>query len=174
MKYILSSLIVLFLSACGYTPSAKFARVIVGDSISTGVVISAVDPENTVIIKDGIDRAVYEVFHASLVSRKISNTHLQINLSNPSYSPIQYDSDGFVVSYRTTVRLKIQRDTKNQELKNYHVKGTYDFSITPNALISDQQRFDAIRFSAVKAIKSFVAQMAAEGIRTKEIVNSKD
>lgn len=166
MKYILITVIILMLSACGYTPSAKNARVVVGDSISTQVIISSIDPENSVIVKDGIDTAIYEVFHASLVSKKISNTHLIITLSRPSYRPVQYDKDGFVVAYRTTVNLGIEKNTKNEENKKYRVRGTFDFSITPNSIISDKQRFDAIRASSIKAIKSFVAKISAEGSRT--------
>jgi hypothetical protein len=66
------------LTACGYTPSSKFAREVVGEKISTSVVISAQDPENTVIIKDAVDGAILEVFHASLTSRSLSQTHLNL------------------------------------------------------------------------------------------------
>ncbi|PHQ92813.1 MAG: hypothetical protein COB42_00300 [Sulfurimonas sp.] len=166
--------LLVLLNGCGYIPSAKHSRAVVGQSISTSVIISLVDPENTVIIKDGVDAAVIEVFHASLTTRAFSQTHLSIKLSNPSYSPIQYDANGFIVSYRTTVNLKITRSTKGEDSKNYRARGTYDFAITPNAIISDKQRFDAIKFGATKAIKSFVAQVSAEGARAKKSLNSKE
>jgi hypothetical protein len=162
------------LNSCGYIPSAKHSRTVVGESISTSVIISSVDPENSVIIKDGIDSAINEIFHTSLVSKKYSNTHLTIRMSNPSYAPIQYDEDGFIVSYRTKVLLRISRNTKGKDTKNYTVSGTFDFSITPNAIISDKQRFDAINFSSSKAIKSFVSQVSAEGARIKKELESKD
>ena len=160
-------LVMLLFSACGYKPSAKFSRQVVGEKISTSVVISAVDPENTVIIKDAVDAAIIEVFHASLTTRALSQTHLALRLGNPSYSPVQYDSNGFIVAYRTRISLSIIRTT-NGISKNYTAKGTYDFSITPNAIITDKQRFDAIKFSSTKAIKSFVAQVSAEGAREKK------
>ena len=150
--------------ACGYKPSAKFSREVVGDRISTDVVISAQDPENTVIIKDAVDAAIVKIFHASLTSRASSQTHLQLSISDPSYSPIQYNSDGYVIAYRTTVILTIVR-YHNGLSKSYTAKGTYDFSIQPNAIISDQERFEAIKFSSEKAIKSFLAQVSAEGAR---------
>lgn len=154
----------LLFNACGYKPSAKFSRQVVGQKISTSVAISSVDPENTVIIKDAVDAAVIEVFHASLTSRELSQTHLELRLMNPSYSPIQYDADGFIVAYRTTVNIKIKRII-NKVSKNYIARGTYDFSIMPNAIITDKDRFIAIRESSAKAIKSFVAQVSAEGAR---------
>ena len=166
MKVVSFILIALLFTACGYKPSSKFARQVVGEKISTSVVISAVDPENTVIIKDAVDTAVIEVFHASLTTKSLSQTHLTLSLGNPSYSPIQYNADGFVVAYRTTILLNIIRDTGGKT-KSYSAKGTYDFSIAPNAIITDKDRFDAIRFSSQKAIKSFIAQISAEGSRNK-------
>lgn len=164
MKVILSLLIVLGFAACGYKPSSKFSRDVMGDKISTSIVISAQDPENTVIIKDAVDEAIIEVFHASLYSRERSDTHLTLSISNPSYSPIVYDNNGFVVGYRMNVSLNINR-LHNGVSKSYSVRGTYDFTVAPNAVVTDQERFDAIRFGAAKAIRSFVAKVSAEGAR---------
>ncbi|MEA3371796.1 MAG: hypothetical protein U9Q40_10700 [Campylobacterota bacterium] len=152
----------LLLSACGYKPSAKYSREVVGESISTSVVISAEDPENTVIIKDAVDSAVIEVFHASLTSRNYSQTHLHLRISSPRYTPIQYDANGYVIAYRATIRLGIVRETNGQR-KNYTTVGNYDFSVVPNAVLTDQERFDAIKFSSQKAISAFVAKVSAEG-----------
>ncbi|HIP55206.1 MAG TPA: hypothetical protein EYH11_07010, partial [Sulfurimonas autotrophica] len=60
--------------------------------------------------------------------------------------------------------LKITRESKSSK-KNYTARGSYDFSVVPNAVITDQERFDAIKFSAIKAIASFAAQISAEGSR---------
>lgn len=168
MKYIVIALIVILMSGCGYIPNAKYARAVVGESISTNVTISLVDPENSVIIKDAINTAIIETFHASITTKEYSQTHLDVTLSDPSYAPVQYDSDGFIVAYRATVYLGITRITRGENSKHYRVYGTYDFSITPNAIISDKQRFDAINFSGQKAIKSFLAQVSAEGVRSKQ------
>jgi len=151
-------------NACGYKPSAKYSREVVGERISTSVTISAQDPENTVIIKDAVDSAIVEVFHASLTSRNYSDTHLSLSISPPSYTPVQYNNDGYVIAYRTTITLVITRETSGVK-KSYSTKGTYDFSVVPNAVITDQERFDAIRFSAAKAISAFVAKVSAEGSR---------
>ncbi|MEA3330172.1 MAG: hypothetical protein U9Q29_00565 [Campylobacterota bacterium] len=163
---LLINLLVLF-TACGYKPSAKYSRAIVGDKISTTVRISAQDPENTVIIKDAVDEAIIEVFHASLTSRALSTTHLELSISDPSYAPTQYNDDGYVVGYRTAITLSIVK-YHNGLSKSYSAKGTYDFSIAPNAIVSDQERFEAIKFSSAKAIKSFLAQVSAEGARAKK------
>ncbi|MCW8895921.1 MAG: hypothetical protein OQK48_09835 [Sulfurimonas sp.] len=164
-KFILLFLVVVTITACGYKPSAKFARASMGEKISTSVVISAVDPENTVIIKDAVDRAIIEVFQASLVAKSESDTHLILKMGNPSYSPIVYDENGFVIGYRMSVSLNIT-SVHNGESKNYSARGNHDFSVAPNAIVTDQERFEAIGFSTQRAIKSFIAQVSAEGART--------
>ena len=153
------------LSGCGYMPSSKYAREVVGDKVSTQVIISAVDPQNTVLIKDAVDSAVIKSFRTSLTDKAHSTTHLIISLESVSYSPIQYDSNGYVVGYRTMIVLNI--DMIHQGIsKNYKVTGTYDFTIEPNAIISDQIRFEAIKYSATKAISAFVAKVSAQGARS--------
>jgi hypothetical protein len=159
---VLSVFLVVGLSGCGYKPSSKFSRSVTGEKISTSVYISLVDPENTVLIKDAVDAAIVSVFHNSLVDRKYADTHLDIKMSSPIYTPIQYNNDGYVVGYRASVTLNITRET-GDEKKTYSSYGTYDFSVEPNAIITDQERFNAIKYSATKAIDSFIAKISAEG-----------
>ena len=164
MLSFLSLLMMLSLSACGYKPSSKYTRSVIGSKINTQVTISAIDPQNTVLIKDAVDSAIVEVFHASLTDKVHADTTLSFSLTPPRYTAIQYDTNGYVIAYRATIILKILRESKNIK-KNYTAKGTYDFSVVANAVITDQERFDAIKFSAIKAISSFVAQVSAEGSR---------
>lgn len=152
--------------SCGYKPSSKYAREILGNKISTSIIISQTDPENSVIVKDAVDKAIIEIFHASLVEKRYSSTHLSISMSTPSYAPLQYNNDGFIISYRATITLMISRESKNLK-KNYRSVGTYDFSVVPNSVLTDQERFNAIKFSTFKAISAFVAQVSAEGSHVK-------
>lgn len=157
-------IISIFFTACGYKPSAKFSKSVLGEKVSTSVIISAQDPENSVLIKDAVDSAVIKLFHASITDRKHSDSHLNLKISNPVYSPIQYNTDGYVIAYRMSIDIEVTRFSKSKT-KIYHTKGTYDFSVQPNAVVTDQERFDAIKFSSQKAIASFIAQLGAEGAR---------
>ncbi len=167
IKLLLLFSLLFWLNSCGYKPSSKYSRAVVGDKISTSVKISSHDPENTVLIKDAVDAAVIEIFYASLTSRTLSQTHLELSISEPSYSALQYDSDGFIVAYRTTINLEVKR-YKDLKIKSYKTQGTYDFTIVANAVITDQERFNAIKFSSQKAIRSFITQVFAEGARAKK------
>lgn len=164
LKYLVLPALLVLLGGCGYKPSAHYAKEIVGERVSTQVVISTQDPENTVIIKDAIQTAVITRFKSSLTQRGKADTHLRITLKKVQFSPLQYDENGYIIVYRTMVTLQIMRET-GKSAKNYTVSGVYDFGIEPNAIISDQARFEAIRYSAQKAIDNFVARVAAEGAR---------
>ena len=166
LTLLLVSALLLHLSGCGYKPSAKFARGVVGEKISTTVIISSEDPENTVLVKDAVDKAILTVFHASLSDKEHADTNLVLSIGTPAYSPIEYNDNGFIISYRATIGLSIMRETKDIK-KKYTARGTYDFSVVPNAVLTDQERFDAIKFSSLKAITSFIAQVSAEGVHIK-------
>lgn len=173
MKYwILSAAI--FLAGCGYQPASHFAKNVVGDSVSTEVVIRMEDPQNTVIIKDAVDTAVITKFRTALVSKNVSQTHLKILISSVTFSPLRYDTNGYVITYRTTVVMGITRIQAGKENKNYTTQGTYDFEIEPNAIISDQARFEAIRQGAQKGIDAFIAQVAAQGATPNYTQDSKN
>lgn len=162
MKFLFLLILIIHLSGCGYKPSAKYVRAVTGEKITTSVIISETDPENSVLIKDAVDKAIIEVFHASLVDKEHADTFLSLSIDKPIYTPLQYNKDGFIVAYRATITLHITRRTKDV-LKLYATTGNYDFSVLPNSVLSDQERFDAIKYSSIKAIASFVARVSAEG-----------
>jgi len=155
--------IAFLVAGCGYQPAAHYAKAVVGDKVSTEVVISLEDPQNTVIIKDAVDMAVITKFRASLSPKSESVTHLKIKIASIGFTPLRYDTNGYVITYRVIVNMHIDRTT-GEETRGYNTSGTYDFDIEPNAIISDQARFEAIRQGAQKGIDAFIAQVAAEGV----------
>ena len=157
----------ILLSGCGYKPSSHHAKQVVGEKVSTQILISMQDPENTVLIKDAVNKAVVTRFRSSLVDEKDAQTHLRIAISKIQFSPLQYNLEGYIVTYRTHITLQILR-TREDVAQTYISKGVYDFAIEPNAIISDQARFLAIQQSAQKAIDSFIAAVASQGAMTKE------
>ncbi len=151
-----------FLSGCGYIPASKQARKVVGKNIFVEVTVSLQDPENAVLIKDAARKAVVTRFHSSLVPQSQAETTLWVDLSSIAFSPLQYDTNGYVIVYRANISIKVTRRNKG-ETRMYTSRGSYDFAIEPNAIITDIQRFQAIRQASLKALDSFVAQVGAEG-----------
>lgn len=161
-SFLIFGLVLLMVGGCGYAPASRYAKMAVGESVSTEVVIRAEDPQNTVIIKDAVDTAIITKFRTALVSKGVAETNLKFQISSVSFTPLRYDMNGYVVTYRTTVAMSIER-TSAVDKGNYNVSGVYDFNIEPNAIISDQARFDAIRFASQKCVDAFSAQVASQG-----------
>lgn len=153
------------LGGCGYAPASHYAKNVVGESVSTEVVVSHEDPQNSVIIKDAVDAAVITKFRTALRPRHSAATHLKIAVGSVRFSPLQYDVNGYVITYRAAVTMNIQRTT-GEKTASYSTRGVYDFAIEPNAIITDQARFLAISQGAQKGIDAFIAQLAAEGATT--------
>ncbi len=163
MKKLLGVLsVLLFVSGCGYMPASKQARKVVGEKVFVEVSVSLEDPENAVLIKDAARKAVVTRFHSSLVPQAEADSTLWVSLSGISFVPLQYDINGYVIVYRANININVTRRTKTGQ-KSYNTRGSYDFAIEPNAIITDTQRFEAIRQASLKALDSFIAQVGAEG-----------
>ena len=152
------------LSGCGYRPSSHYSKAVMQGTVSTEIEVSMQDPESAVRIKDVLNRAVIVRFGSSLRDRGHALTHLKIRLEDVVFTPLKYDQNGYIITYQAKTTLDIQRFA-NKTVKSYKASGVYDFSIEPNAIISDYARLEAIRIGSSKALDSFVAQVAAEGMR---------
>jgi len=163
MKQFLGGLLAfVLLVGCGYLPASKQARKVIGEKLYVEVIVPLEDPENAVIIKDATRNAVITRFHASLVPLSKAKTRLMVSMAGIGFTPLQYDENGYIIVYRTVVNIQVTRTSKD-ETKTYSSRGNFDFTIEPNAVITDTQRFDAISKASLKALDSFVAQVGAEG-----------
>ena len=149
-------------TGCGYKPTAHFAKGVLGSKVSVSVDIHAVDPENTVIIKDAILQALMTRFRVVTTEQKFSLTHLDAKLQRVGESSIEFDENGYVIAKRITTTIAITRYTKGVK-KSYNVSGLYDFTIEPNATVSDTDRFKAIKEASLKAIDALIVKLAVEG-----------
>ncbi len=164
LLFIMHYVLFIVLSGCGYKPSSHTAKLVMKETVSTEVVISMEDPESAVLIKDALNEAIIRRFQSSLRDRDHAQSHLKIVLQSVVFSPLKYDEYGYITAYRAKTTLNILRIT-GEIRKKYSAYGTYDFTMEPNAIISDAARMDAIKFGSAKALDSFVSQVSAEGMR---------
>ncbi|HIO91009.1 MAG TPA: hypothetical protein EYG69_04475 [Campylobacterales bacterium] len=167
MKYWLILITVLFLSSCGYKPTHIYTKNVLGDKIYVDVEISLSDPQNSVLITDSINEAVISKFRSSLVSENRADFKLKVSLNSIGFTPIQYDDDGYVISYKSVVSLKINYIDRFSKTQTITSSGDYDFSIEANSIISDNKRFEAIKFAALKAIDQFISKISVRGYNLK-------
>lgn len=164
MKLLASFLILVLIAGCGYVPASKQARKIVGNNLYVEVIVPLEDPINAVIIKDAMRKSVVTRFHSSLVDKSKAQTELLVEMSNIAFQPLQYDQSGYIIVYRAIINIVVTRlHADKKEL--YLSKGNFDFTIEPNAVITDTQRLEAISKASLKALDSFVAQVGAKGSR---------
>lgn len=155
----------IFLIGCGYKPVSYFSHEVLGDRIYAQVDISRSDPKNSVVIKDAINEAIITRFGAKLSTQNAADTKMYISLSSVSFSPILYDTNGYVISYKAKVTLKIEYIDKLEEKGLITTQGEYDFPIEANSVISDTKRFEAIRYASLDAINEFVSKVSIKGIQ---------
>jgi len=157
-------LIALLFSSCGYKPTNIYTKKVLGDSIYVDVAISGVDPQNSVLITDAINQAVITKFRSKLVSKERATTKMYVSLNSVSFKPIQYDNNGYVIAYKTLVSLNTRYIDRSGKQRVISSSGDYDFSIEANSVISDNKRFDAIKFGALKAIDELISKISVRGV----------
>ena len=156
---------VAFISGCGYKPSSYYAKQALGTKIYAEVTISRQDPRNSVLVKDAVNEAIVSRFSGKLVAREQADTILHVKIQSISFSPTVYDTYGYVIAYKTTVVLAMDYEDENKKVEKLTATGEYDFSISANSVISDTNRFEAIRYSASDALDEFVSKIAIKGLR---------
>lgn len=161
----LGLLAVAFISGCGYKPSSYYAKQALGSKMYAEVTISRQDPRNSVLIKDAVNEAIVSRFGGKLVSREQADTVLHVKIQSISFSPTVYDTYGYVIAYKTTVVLAMEYENEAKKVEKLTATGEYDFSITANSVISDNSRFDAIRYASSDALDEFVSKIAIKGLR---------
>lgn len=161
----LGFLIAVFISGCGYKPSSYYAKQALGDKLYAEVTISRQDPRNSVLIKDAVNEAIVGRFGGKLVAKEQADSVLHVKIQSLSFSPTVYDTYGYVIAYKATVVLAMQYENATKKVEKLTATGEYDFSIEANSVISDTNRFEAIRYAASDALDEFVSKIAIKGLR---------
>lgn len=164
-KVFLTFFLIFLICGCGYTPTAKLAKNVLGEKVYVEVAMSRVDPQNTVLIRDAIALALVDRFDSVIVDKNLADTTLYATLLDTNFRALAYDVNGYVVSYRTIVRLKIDYKMKDNSQGSIVTKGEYDFPIVANSVISDAKRFEAIKFASEDAVDEFLAVIAITGLK---------
>ena len=155
----------LFFLSCGYKPTAIYSKDILGDRIFADVKISLKDPENSIIIKDALNEAIVTKFHSQISPKEQATSKLFVELESVDFRPIEYDKNGYVVTYKSVVTLKTRYIDKDAHETLLISSGDYDFNIESLSVISDTLRFNAIKEASLKAIDALISKISIRGIK---------
>lgn len=164
-KIIGSFLLMFFIVGCGYKPSVYYTKEALGNNIYVDVSISRKDPKNSVLIKDALNDAVITRFGGRLSTKEMADTEIFLKIGSVTFTPILYDTDGYVTAYKAKVSLNINYESKNKTNRSLSTSGEYDFPIQANTVISDTKRFEAIKYASLDALNEFVSNIALQGMK---------
>jgi len=155
-------LILFLLVGCGYKPSSHFAPETIGQKVYTEVIVSLSDPQNAVLIKDAIHKALYSRFKRTVTSKNRADSIIRVSYQSIRFIPLQYDRNGYVIHYQAHISLKFEfiRGGKKDERV---IIGRYEFPIRPSAIISTSLRFEAIEKGSMRALDEFIAYLETKG-----------
>jgi len=167
MRRVFILLTVLFLTSCGYKPSSHFTPKSIGEKVYTEVEVSLSDPENAVLIKDALNRALYSRLKSLATKKEEADSIIKVAYHSIGFTPLQYDKNGYVVYYQANIVLKFEmiRGKKREERR---IIGRYEFPVRPTAIISNDLRFKAIERGSINALDQFIAYVSSKGLLSNE------
>ncbi|BCD60765.1 MULTISPECIES: LPS assembly lipoprotein LptE [unclassified Nitratiruptor] len=165
MRKFLWLVVILFFTGCGYKPASHYTKRVFGQKIYTQVSVYLRDPENAVLVKDAVNEAILKRLSGSLVAKSRADTIMRVAIASVSFTPLQYDENGYVIYYRTKVLLKTDITDKSGQTRHIKATGVYDFPIEPNSVITDNLRYVAIKEASAKAIDAIISRLAYLGSR---------
>jgi len=161
-QFFSSILLLFFLTACGYKPSAQFAKKVIGERVYTKVDVSLANPENAVLTKDGLNKALQTRLKTIVTRKSDADSMMGVRYESIRFVPLQYDKNGYVSYYQVvmTLRFTFEKEGYHEERR---VVGRYEFPISPTAIIAYDLQLKAIEKSTTKALDQFIAYIAAKG-----------
>jgi uncharacterized lipoprotein YehR (DUF1307 family) len=156
------TILILLLTSCGYKPSSHFTPQTIGKKVYTEVVVSLSDPENAVLVKDALNRALYSRLKSLATTKKEADSTIRVVYESIKFIPLRYDKNGYVVYYQAHISLKFQFIKGNKKEERVIV-GRYEFPIRPSAIISTSLRFEAIQKGSIRALDEFIAYLKTKG-----------
>lgn len=152
-------------NACGYLPTNKVASNVFSDKIYINAIISQQDSRNSIYIVDTIRELVINKLGKSPTLKEEADDTLYVAMESLSFIPIIYDENGYVIAYKARIVLLFDVAFKNGQKEKIRASGDYDFAISPNTVISDTAKFEAIRAASSEAFDEFVSIVAIKGHR---------
>ncbi|PAF53969.1 hypothetical protein BKH42_03100 [Helicobacter sp. 13S00482-2] len=164
MRFFLALGIFLFFYGCGYLPSAYYAQKVLGDSVYVKLIVNLPNPENSVQLKDILNRAIISRFQNTLTSQKDADSIITIEITDVSDTSIATNEQGFTTFYRATAYVTFTYKNKRGQSKTFKNNGYYDYSVSlENPLTTYNNRFYAIEQATSQTVDKFITQVSYQG-----------
>lgn len=152
---------------CGYKPTTYYAKDEISGKVFLKVSIDLEDPQNSVLIKDEINKLLIQKLDADLVDKEsLADTVIHIVVNSVSMQALQYDELGYNKLYRAVVVINVSYFKKSDnKRKSFNVDGDYNFSIDNGTSINDTQRYSAIQKASDRAVEDILSKIAVASFK---------
>ena len=152
-------------TACGYRPSATYAKQEMRGNVFVRLNVSLEDPRNTVLVKDAVTKILIQKLGSNMVdNEKEADVIMDLAINSVTMDVLSY-SGGFNELYRATVVIGIKYFRKDtNKIKNFTVDGEHDFAIEGSS-INDSYRFEAITKASDRAVTEILSKMAVASFK---------
>ena len=147
---------------CSYKPSTHYAKEEITGNVYVKVSIDLEDPQNSVLIKDSINKLLIQKLDVDIVSSEsLADTIMYIDVNRVSMQELQYDDLGYNKLYRALVSINVSYSKKGEKKKkSFIVDGEHNFSVDNGTTINSNQRYDAIKKASDKALEEVLSKIA--------------
>ncbi len=148
-------------NACGYRPSANYAKQEMRGNVFVKLSVSLEDPRNSVLVKDAVTKILIQKLGSNMVdNEKDADVIMDLSISRVTLTVLSY-SGGFNELYNAVVGIGVKYFRKdNNKIKSFTVEGEHEFAIERGASINDSHRFNAITKASDKAVTEVLSRIA--------------
>jgi len=152
---------------CSYKPSSQYAKEEIQGNVFVKVTIDLEDPQNSVLIKDSINKLLIQKLDVNIVSSEsLADTIMYIDVNRVSMQELQYDDLGYNKLYRALVSINVSYSKKGEKKKkSFIVDGEHNFSVDNGTTINSNQRYDAIKKASDKALEEVLSKIAVSSFK---------
>ncbi|MFA5502461.1 MAG: LPS assembly lipoprotein LptE [Sulfurovaceae bacterium] len=166
-KLLITLLVSIGLSGCGYQPSSHMVKKVFDESVYVEVQIDPSEPENAPYLTDQIRKLIITRFNGKIAPKKQANNVIKVSYKGTQFVPLSYDKYGYTTRYQTIVNVEFTMITKTGEIITKTIRTTTQAGISESALETSSLRIASIGEGLEKAVDAFMAYVSALGASSK-------
>ena len=164
IKLLLAFCIGLFISGCGYAPIAHYSQKALGNSVYIDLKINAANTENSVALRDLLNKVVVMRFQKELKNKEEADSVIYVEMTNIQDQSIATNSDGFTTFYRVNLTLSFKYSNRTHKETQFSNSAYYDYAVSlEDPAVTYENRLDAIEQATIQCVDKFLSQVAYQG-----------
>lgn len=175
MRNFLAIFLVFIMAGCGYRPIATISNDIFDSSVFVNVKIDKKEPKNSVWITDAVKEGVVSRLGLALSNDESTQTRIDVAINSLNYTSLSYDELGYITAYKVVLSLGFKTTLKDGSIVEKNTSGEHDFSVSrkikntrfADSVISDTERFEAIKEASKEAFDEYISYLAIIGLKGK-------